>query len=148
VARAVALSLFCSVRLAIAQEPVAPTPSAPAPPPAPAPVASPNPQLVDYNASSSTRNAGNYLWPLVGIIGVNLTYWAIPYASGSPFVKVSPSVWEEHFRSGPQWDDGEFEVNQLGHPYQGSLYFSAARVNGLSFWEAAPYTLAGSWMWE
>jgi len=138
------------VRLATAQEPVAQTISAPAAPPALGPRASrkPLPPLADYNASSSTRNAGNYLWPLVGIIGVNLTYWAIPYASGSPFVKVSPSVWEEHFRSGPQWDDGEFEVNQLGHPYQGSMYYSAARVNGLSFWEAAPYTLAGSWMWE
>ena len=138
------------MRLATAQEPVAQTISAPAAPPALGPRASrkPLPPLADYNASSSTRNAGNYLWPLVGIIGVNLTYWAIPYASGSPFVKVSPSVWEEHFRSGPQWDDGEFEVNQLGHPYQGSMYYSAARVNGLSFWEAAPYTLAGSWMWE
>jgi len=150
VARAVGLLLFCSVRLATAQDPVAQTTSAPTAPPALGPRASrkPLPPLADYNASSSTRNAGNYLWPLVGVVGVNLSFWAVPYLSGSPFVKVNPSVWEEHFRAGPQWDDGEFEINQLGHPYQGSLYFSAARVNGLSFWEAAPYTLAGSWMWE
>jgi len=150
VARAVGLSLFCSARLATAQEPVAETTSAPVALSAPGPRASHRrlPPLVDYNASSSTRNAGNYLWPLVDIVGINLSFWAIPYASGSPFVQVNPSVWKEHFRSGPQWDDGEFEVNQLGHPYQGSMYFSAARVNGLSFWEAAPYTLAGSWMWE
>ena len=113
-ARAVGLSLFCCVRLANAQEPVAQTTSALAPPPAP--VASPTPQLADYNASSSTRNAGNYLWPLLGVVGINLSFWAVPYASGSPFVKVNPSVWAEHFRSGPQWDDGEFEINQLGHP--------------------------------
>jgi hypothetical protein len=150
VARAIGLSLFCSMRLTNAQQPVARTTSAPALPLASAPVASPSssPLLADYNASSSARNAGNYLWPLVDIVGINFGLWAVPYASGSPFVKVNPSVWEEHFRSGPQWDDGEFEVNQLGHPYQGSMYFSAARVNGLSFWEAAPYTLAGSWMWE
>jgi Domain of unknown function (DUF3943) len=138
------------VRLATAQEAVAQMTSAPAAPSAPGPRSSrkPLPQLADYNASSSARNAGNYLWPLVDIVGINLSLWAVPYASGSPFVQVNASVWKEHFRSGPQWDDGEFEVNQLGHPYQGSMYFSAARVNGLSFWEAAPYTLAGSWMWE
>jgi len=147
----IGLAICCSVRLANAQQPVAPVALAPpalAQAPAPAPVASPTPQLVDYNASSSTRHAGNYLWPLVDIFSINLGLWAGPYASGSAFVRVNPSVWAEHFRSGPQWDDGEFEVNQLGHPYQGSMYFSAARVNGLSFWEAAPYTLAGSWMWE
>jgi hypothetical protein len=150
VARAVGLSLFCSMRLVNAQEAAAEAASAPAAPPALGPRVSRKslPQLADYNASSSKRNAGNYLWPLVDIVGINLSLWAVPYASGSPFVKVNPSIWEEHFRAGPQWDDGEFEVNQLGHPYQGSMYFSAARVHGLSFWEAAPYTLAGSWMWE
>jgi hypothetical protein len=147
-ARAVGLSLFCSMRVATAQGPVAQPTSAPAAAPAPAPAASPPLKLADYNASPSARNPSNYLWPLVGIASINLGMWVVPYASGSPFVKVNPSVWAEHFRSGPQWDDGEFEINQLAHPYQGSMYFSAARVNGLSFWEAAPYTLAGSWMWE
>jgi hypothetical protein len=148
VARALGLSLFCSVHLANAQQPVAEVTSTPATPPALGPRRKPLPLQADYNASSSTRNAGNYLWPLLDVVGINLSLWAVPYAKGSPFVQVNPSVWKEHFRSGPQWDDGEFEVNQLGHPYQGSMYFSAARVNGLSFWEAAPYTLAGSWMWE
>ncbi|MBP5712837.1 MAG: DUF3943 domain-containing protein, partial [Prevotella sp.] len=34
------------------------------------------------------------------------------------------------------------------HPYHGNLYFNAARTNGLTFWESAPYSLGGSLMWE
>jgi len=82
------------------------------------------------------------------VAAVNLVLWGVPYAAGSPFVQIDPSQWQNNFRVGPQWDDGEFEINQFAHPYQGGLYFSAARVNGLSFWEAAPYTLLGSCMWE
>ena len=34
------------------------------------------------------------------------------------------------------------------HPYHGNLYFNAARTNGLTYWESAPYALFGSAMWE
>ncbi len=46
------------------------------------------------------------------------------------------------------WDQDEFQVNQLGHPYQGSVYYSAARANGLNFWLAGLYTAFGSITWE
>jgi hypothetical protein len=36
----------------------------------------------------------------------------------------------------------------FAHPYHGNLYFNAARTNGLTFWESAPYSLLGSAMWE
>src|SRR5207245_3543192 len=45
-------------------------------------------------------------------------------------------------------DDDPFKVNQLGHPYQGSMYHGFARSSGLSYWEAMVYTLAGSAVWE
>ena len=31
------------------------------------------------------------------------------------------------------WDEDGFFMNQMGHPYQGSLYFMAGRSNGLNF---------------
>lgn len=46
------------------------------------------------------------------------------------------------------WDQDEFHINHLGHPYQGSFYFTAARSNNLSFWESILYTMAGSALWE
>ena len=33
--------------------------------------------------------------------------------------------------------DDPFKVNQLGHPYQGSMYHGFARSAGLSYWEAS-----------
>ena len=46
------------------------------------------------------------------------------------------------------WDQDEFSVNHIGHPYQGSFYYSAGRSNQLDFWESTTLTLAGSTVWE
>jgi hypothetical protein len=45
-------------------------------------------------------------------------------------------------------DRDPFEINQMGHPYQGSVYFNIARSNGLTFWESLGYAFAGSAVWE
>jgi hypothetical protein len=51
---------------------------------------------------------------------------------------------------GTKWvvDDDPFQVNQIGHPYQGAMYHNIARSNGLSYWPSVAYTFAGSAMWE
>ncbi|MGZ3873985.1 MAG: DUF3943 domain-containing protein [Mucilaginibacter sp.] len=53
---------------------------------------------------------------------------------------LSPANWE--------FDNDEFQTNQFGHPYHGSMFYSAFRVNGYSFWQAAPAAFAGSYLWE
>ncbi|HTM61543.1 MAG TPA: DUF3943 domain-containing protein [Burkholderiales bacterium] len=45
-------------------------------------------------------------------------------------------------------DDDPYKINQLGHPYQGSIYYGLARSAGLGFWESFGYTFAGSALWE
>jgi hypothetical protein len=45
-------------------------------------------------------------------------------------------------------EDDPYEINQLGHPYQGAMYHGFARSAGLSYWESAAYTFAGSALWE
>ena len=45
-------------------------------------------------------------------------------------------------------DRDPFEINQLGHPYAGSMYQGFARASGLDYWEALGYTFAGSALWE
>ena len=45
-------------------------------------------------------------------------------------------------------DRDPFEINQMGHPYQGSVYYNIARSNGLTFWESLGYAFAGSAVWE
>lgn len=45
-------------------------------------------------------------------------------------------------------DDDPFRVNQLGHPYQGSMYHGFARSAGFGYWQSAAYAFAGSAAWE
>lgn len=53
-----------------------------------------------------------------------------------------------NFRHAFVWDNDKFSTNLFAHPYHGNLYFNSARSNNLSFWQATPYALAGSAMWE
>jgi hypothetical protein len=54
----------------------------------------------------------------------------------------------KNLRSSWVTDRDPFAVNQLGHPYQGSMYHTFARSAGLSYWEGLAYTFLGSAMWE
>jgi hypothetical protein len=53
-----------------------------------------------------------------------------------------------NLRSPWDTDRDPFTVNQLGHPYQGSMYHGFARASGLNYWEALGYTFLGSAFWE
>ena len=64
------------------------------------------------------------------------------------FAKVSFNTIKENFKTGFVWDNDQFSTNLFAHPYHGGLYFNAARSNGMTFWESAPYSLGGSLMWE
>lgn len=55
----------------------------------------------------------------------------------------------DHLLHGPwNFDHDPFNVNQLGHPYQGAMMYGFARSAGLSFWESLVYSNAGSLMWK
>ncbi|GAB6976679.1 DUF3943 domain-containing protein [Prevotella falsenii] len=84
------------------------------------------------------------------VVGANLGILAFDrYILDAPFSKVtwrtigrnlSPTKW--------YWDSDIFRTNLFSHPYHGSIYYNAARGNGLSYVEAIPYTIIGSLMWE
>lgn len=57
------------------------------------------------------------------------------------------SVWK-NLKSGVVIDNDPFSVNQLGHPYQGSIYYGLARSSGLNYWQSLMYSLGGSFLWE
>jgi len=76
--------------------------------------------------------------------------WAYNYfVRDAEFAHITwESIWYNmHFKNW-EWDDNNFMTNQFAHPYQGSLYFSAFRSNGYSFWESAPAAFVGSYIWE
>ena len=70
------------------------------------------------------------------------------YAINSDFAQTTLRTLKRNFTDGIVWDNDFFITNLFAHPYHGNLYFNAARTNGLSFWESAPYALGGSLMWE
>ena len=55
---------------------------------------------------------------------------------------------ERNLKTAPVYDKDPFSVNQIGHPYQGGIYYGFARSAGLEYWESLLYTLAGSFLWE
>ena len=61
---------------------------------------------------------------------------------------VGPSFWAKNWRGRWDWDPNSFEINQIGHPLQGSTYFNGYRTNGYGFWTSSAMTLVGSFVWE
>ena len=70
------------------------------------------------------------------------------YALRTDFAQTTLNSLKRNFTDGMVWDNDFFITNMFMHPYHGNLYFNAARTNGLTFWESAPYALGGSLMWE
>lgn len=91
----------------------------------------------------------DYVLPAGLIIFSNLVFWGWGrLVLNSDYSDVTPSTIARNFREGWEWDDDAFATNQLGHPYQGQLYFAAARASGHDFWVSGVYTFFGSLQWE
>ena len=71
------------------------------------------------------------------------------YHFGDPAVyDVSWDNFTNHL-DGPWWyDQDQFATNQFGHPYEGSMYYTAPRSLGLSFYESFLISELGSFLWE
>ncbi len=83
------------------------------------------------------------------VIGINAGVQLFDrYVLKEDFAQTTIHDIRRHFRTGMVWDNDVFIMNMFAHPYHGNLYFNAARTNGLSYWESAPYALGGSLMWE
>ncbi|MCK5689547.1 DUF3943 domain-containing protein [Myxococcota bacterium] len=90
----------------------------------------------------------SYLAPALFIPVVNTAYWLPSWLLNADFAQINLDTMRGNFAHGMVIDEDNFTTNQFGHPYQGGSYFNTARTFGLSFWEAVPYTAAGSLMWE
>lgn len=89
-------------------------------------------------------------WLTTGeVIGVNLAIWGVDrFIAHADFAYINGQTIKQNFKTGPVWDTDMFSTNLVAHPYHGSLYFNAARSNGMNFWQSIPFTAGGSLMWE
>lgn len=91
----------------------------------------------------------SYLIPALEIVGFDtaLNLFDRAYYGCCEFNSSASSIRRNLRRS---WvvDSDTFTVNQIGHPYQGSMYHGFARASGLNYWEGLAYTFLGSAFWE
>ncbi|MCF6269152.1 MAG: DUF3943 domain-containing protein [Melioribacteraceae bacterium] len=105
-----------------------------------------NNSAINYNISLEEKN---YWLAATEVVGINVLVWAnSKYLAKQDWADISASTIKENIKHGFTWDSDSFTMNQFLHPYHGAAYFNAARSNGLTFWESAPYVFGGSLMWE
>ena len=103
-------------------------------------------------ADSTAMQADCKRYPLRALGEVALTCGAVHsfarYVMREEYAQSTMHSIHDNMRSGFAWDDDNFYLNNIGHTYQGSAYFNAARSKGLSFWQSVPYTFLGALAWE
>jgi hypothetical protein len=100
---------------------------------------------------AATEDSGKHLFSAASktlfanalLTGINDHVFKFPWA-GPTLESINGNITGEWI-----WEDTDgFKVNNLGHPYQGSLYFNAGRSNGYTFYESMFFSFLGSITWE
>jgi hypothetical protein len=111
------------------------------------PTDSPAPDSAMSLGDNSTRKS--YVIPAAEILGFAflLNQYNRHFSGGSDYDSNLSTI-RRNLRSSWVVDADPFRTNQLGHPYQGSMYQGFARSAGLTYWESLGYTFLGSALWE
>jgi hypothetical protein len=98
----------------------------------------------------------SYVVPALEIVGLDILingYDRLAYSNQTEngkkiYSSTFKTFWDNAAHGHWQLDQDNFKMNELLHPYHGSLYFGLARSTGHDFWESFVYTAAGSFLWE
>ncbi len=86
---------------------------------------------------------------VIALNGFDRLVFGYQKENGKRVYSTNWSTFWDHLVHGPwRYDNDAFNVNQLEHPYHGSIYHGFARSAGLNFWESLGYTFLGSFLWE
>jgi hypothetical protein len=110
------------------------------------------PAIPDYRSPECpgcpNRNWGRAVAATIGV-NVIFTLTNLAFRPDERYeFQVTPRTWWDNLKYGFIFDDNHFLINQFGHPYQGGLYFSTGRANGLNYWESSALVALGSFTWE
>jgi hypothetical protein len=107
------------------------------------------PGNVGNQHTDSINHKNDYVLPAIEIFGLNIFVWAsLRYIIQADYARIGTRSMSNNLNTGFVWDTDNFWTNQFSHPYNGGLYFSAARSSGLNFWNSLLYPVGGSLMWE
>jgi hypothetical protein len=112
-------------------------------------LAAPRPGAAAEPLSWETGEGKSYVIPALEIAGflTGLNQVNRHFIDSKEYGSDGHSIWK-NLREPLIIDKDPFSINQLGHPYQGNIYFGAARSAGLDFWRSLGYSLGGSVLWE
>jgi len=115
----------------------------------PAPTATETPSKKSEGLLWDAGAGKSYAIPALEIVGfdVLLNQFNRRFFEGNDY-DTNLSTIRRNLRSRWVTENDPFKINQLGHPYQGSMYHGFARSAGLNYWESLGYTFAGSIFWE
>jgi hypothetical protein len=82
------------------------------------------------------------------VVGITFGMWFVSYWAGNDFSKIGFDTIGQNFRKGWIIDTDSYWVNQLGHPYEGAAFYTAARSTGHGFYESLGAAFLGSAIWE
>lgn len=101
-------------------------------------------------AFDNPKNQKKHPWKAaIETFGINAAVQSFDrFVLNADFAQINFKTIRHNIKTGFVWDNDQFSTNLFAHPYHGGLYFNAARSNGLTFWESAPYAFCGSLMWE
>lgn len=91
----------------------------------------------------------HFLKAVSEVFGFNMSLWAFDrYVQHGDWAYISLNTIKTNFKTGFKWDNDKLGTNTFLHPYNGNLYFNAARSNGFNFWQSELFAIGGSAMWE
>lgn len=96
------------------------------------------------------RGSKRHFWRAAAeVVGLNLSLNAFDrWVVKGKYARINLHTISENFRHGFIWDNDKLGTNMFLHPYNGNLYFNAARSNGFNFWQSELFAIGGSAMWE
>lgn len=105
-------------------------------------------KAADYNLADPARGPATYARAAANLALLNYAVWQIAWLEDKDWAPITRDTLRANLKAGFAFDQDILQTNFFGHPYHGGLMFNSARGAGLSFWESALYTFAGSFSWE
>ena len=112
---------------------------------------SPTTFSLDSQVPAAAAAPKKNFWLAAGeVLGLNFGMWLVErYVLDKSWSFLSPDSWKDNLKTGLVYDHHDnFPTNMTLHPFNGALYYNAARTNGFNFWESTLFATAGSLMWE
>lgn len=86
---------------------------------------------VDPDSVDLAYYGKKHFWRAAGtVVGFNIGLWAFDrYVQNGDFARISLHSVKENFKHGFKWDNDKLGTNMFLHPYNGNLFYNAARSN-------------------